>query len=69
LLGFSVIRTVKTFFFGDPRSSKTRTNASSQRTQRPRQPSSSNRQKTRKKLISEGEGEYVDYEIVNNEKK
>lgn len=67
LLGFSVVRTLMNFFFG-----------SSNKKQAPpkgkgRQQSAKSRQnpgdirsngKSRKKLISEDEGEYVDYEEI-----
>ncbi|MDR3269052.1 MAG: DUF4834 family protein [Tannerella sp.] len=68
LLGFSVIRSVKSFFFGDPRSNKNRTHSTAHgQQQRTGRQTSSGKQTSRKKVIPENEGEYVDYEIVNNE--
>ena len=61
LAGFSVIRTIKTFLFGD----------NSQHQQK-RKPSSKQQSRqvyeepVRKKVIGEDEGEYVDYEEVKD---
>jgi hypothetical protein len=62
LLGFSVLRTIKSFFFGDPRTTKSRTqtrSAGQQRTQ-----SAGDKKSSRKKIIPKEEGEYIDYEEV-----
>jgi len=62
LLGFSVLRSFRDFFFGSPKS-KQRT--ASQSRQGGQTKSSTNRPKqSSKKIISADEGEYVDYEEV-----
>ena len=64
LLGFSVVRSFKEFFFGNP---KNKQRATSQNRQSSQSKSSTNRQKqSRKKVISADEGEYVDYEEVKD---
>lgn len=62
LAGFSIIRTVKTFFFGhsNPTQSKRHTASSSRRSGQ----ASTSRMPARKKVIAEDEGEYVDYEEI-----
>jgi len=61
LLGFSVIRSFKQFFFGSPKSKNQRRSASQNR-QSSSTKSSANRQSAnRKKKIAANEGEYVDY--------
>ena len=66
LLGFSVIRSFKEFFFGSPKNkSQYRQRAASQSRQRSHTKSSTNRQQpNRKKVIDANEGEYVDYEEI-----
>jgi len=67
LLGFSVIRSFKSFFFGTPKNkSKQRTTASNQRSAGRTQKPMNNQQQTRKKVFAEDEGEYVDYEEVKD---
>ena len=64
LLGFSVLRSFKEFFFGSPKSKQ---RAASQNRQRNQTKNSTNSQKqSRKKVIAADEGEYVDYEEVKN---
>jgi len=64
LLGFSVVRSFKEFFFGSPKSKQ---RAASQSRQSNRSKSSPNRPKqSGKKIISADEGEYVDYEEVKD---
>jgi predicted lipid-binding transport protein (Tim44 family) len=62
LLGFSVLRSFRDFFFGSPKSKQRPTSQSRQSSQAK---SSTNRQKqSREKIITADEGEYVDYEEV-----
>ena len=64
LLGFSVLRSFRDFFFGSPKSKQRSTSQSRQNSQTK---GSANRQKqSRKKVIAADEGEYVDYEEVKN---
>ena len=64
LLGFSVLRSFREFFFGSPKSKQ---RSASQNRQRSQAKSSTNQQKqSRKKVISADEGEYVDYEEVKD---
>ena len=64
LLGFSVLRSFRDFFFGSPKSKQRSTSQSRQNNQTK---GSANRQKqSRKKVISADEGEYVDYEEVKD---
>jgi len=64
LLGFSVVRSFKEFFFGSPKSKQ---RAASQSKQNNQSKTSTNHQKqNRKKIISADEGEYVDYEEVKD---
>lgn len=70
LLGFSVIRTFKNILFGKGGSTNSR--GQKRQTSNHRQQHSSNsRQETtnRKKIISNDEGEYVDYEEVKDSAK
>ena len=63
LLGFSVIRSFKEFFFGSPKS-KNRQRAASQSRQSNTKSSTRHQQANRKKVIDSNEGEYVDYEEI-----
>ena len=64
LLGFSVLRSFRDFFFGKPKSKQRST---SQNRQSSQTRSSTDRQRqSRKKVISADEGEYVDYEEVKD---
>ena len=66
LLGFSVIRSFREFFFGKP-DSKNRQRSASQRQQNKSTKSSTQRQPAnRKKRIDVHEGEYVDYEEIKD---
>jgi len=59
LLGFSVLRSFRDFFFGKP---KSRQRSTSQSRQSAQTRNSTDRQRqSRKKIISADEGEYVDY--------
>ncbi|MDR3261239.1 MAG: DUF4834 family protein [Tannerella sp.] len=60
LLGFSVIRSIKSFFFGEPKS-RNRQRSAPYNQQRSK-PASGKR--PYKKIIPEEEGEYVDYEEI-----
>jgi hypothetical protein len=63
LLGFSVLRSFRDFFFG---SSKSNQRSASQSRQGSRTKGSTNHQKqSKKKIITDDEGEYVDYEEIN----
>ena len=62
LLGFSVLRSFRDFFFGNPKS-KQRT-ASQNRKNTQTKSSTKSQQQNRKKVIAADEGEYVDYEEV-----
>ncbi|MDR0845503.1 MAG: DUF4834 family protein [Tannerella sp.] len=67
LLGFSVIRSFMSFFFGSPKNKgrQQQQQRSSSSSGQYRQKSQANEQTViHKKLISEEEGEYVDYEEV-----
>ena len=62
LLGFSVLRSFRDFFFGSP---NRRQRSASQRRQSSQTKGSTNHQKqSRKKIITDDEGEYVDYEEI-----
>ena len=64
LLGFSVLRSFRDFFSGNPKSKQRATSQSRHRSQTK---SSTNSQKqSRKKVIAADEGEYVDYEEVKD---
>jgi predicted lipid-binding transport protein (Tim44 family) len=64
LLGFSVLRSFRDFFFGSPKSKQRPTSQSRQSSQTK---NSTNRPKqSRQKIISADEGEYVDYEEVKD---
>jgi hypothetical protein len=65
LLGFSVARSFRTFLFGDPRK-KNRQRTASQSRQRSNQTTASHKPTPRKKIISEKEGEYIDYEEIKD---
>jgi len=61
LLGFSVIRSFKEFFFGSPKSTSNQRSASQNRQGGNTKSSTRNQQTNRKKVINPNEGEYVDY--------
>jgi len=63
LMGFSVIRSFKEFFFGSPKS-QNRQRSASQSRQSSTKSSTRPQQKNRKKVIDANEGEYVDYEEI-----
>ena len=64
LLGFSMLRLFRDFFFG---STKSKQRSPSQNRQNSQTKSSTNRQQqSRKKVISADEGEYVDYEEIKD---
>jgi len=64
LLGFSVLRSFRDFFFGNP---KSRQRAASQNRKSSQTKSSTkSQQQNRKKVIAADEGEYVDYEEVKD---
>ena len=64
LLGFSVFRTIKNFFFGSSENQK-RVNAERrQKEAQRRNQEESYRKREQKKVFSDDEGEYVDYEEV-----
>ncbi len=69
LLGFSVIRTFKNILFG--KGGSTNSSGQKRQTSNRQQYSSNSRQQTtnRKKIISNDEGEYVDYEEVKDSAK
>ena len=62
LLGFSVLRSFRDFFFGNPQ--KKQRAASQNRQSRQTKSSTNSQQQSRKKVIAADEGEYVDYEEV-----
>lgn len=64
LLGFSVIRSFKTFFLGDTKNKNKQRNARNQRANTKQ--NTTRQQPTRKKVIPEDEGEYVDYEEIKD---
>ena len=64
LLGFSVIRSFKSFFFGSPKGHNKRRTATNQRASRTKNTTA--QRPSRKKVISDDEGEYVDYEEVKD---
>ena len=61
LAGFSVIRMFKNFLFGTPEAQK---RAEAERKRKDAQQRAQHKQMRKKKIISEDEGEYVDYEEV-----
>jgi len=61
LLGFSVIRSFKEFFFGSPKGKNNQRSASQNRQGGNAKSSTRNQQTNRKKVINPNEGEYVDY--------
>ena len=63
LMGFSIIRSFKEFFFGSPKS-KNRQRSASQSRQSSTKSSTRPQQSKRKKVIDSSEGEYVDYEEI-----
>ena len=63
LMGFSVIRSFKEFFFGSPKN-KDRQRSASQSRQSSTKSSTRHQQASRKKVIDANEGEYVDYEEI-----
>ena len=63
LMGFSVIRSFKEFFFGRPKSANKQRSASQSR-QNNTKSSTRPQQTNRKKVIDANEGEYVDYEEI-----
>ena len=62
LAGFSIIRTVKSFFFGPSNATHAKRHTAS--FFRRSDQASASRTPTRKKVIAEDEGEYVDYEEI-----
>jgi len=64
LLGLSVLRSFRDFFFGKPRSKQRSTSQSRQSNQT--RNSTDRRRQSHKKIISTDEGEYVDYEEVKD---
>lgn len=65
LLGFSVIRSLKSLFFGSSSPSSKQRQHTSQREQQKRTSyTQQSYNMTRKKLFEKDEGEYVDYEDV-----
>lgn len=65
LLGFSVIRSLKSLFFGSSSpSSKQRQHSSQREHQKRTSYTQQSYNMTRKKLFEKDEGEYVDYEDV-----
>ena len=68
LLGFSVIRSFKSFFFGNPKDrNRKRTNVNSnQQRSRSQNTTTQNNPPPRKKVFTEDEGEYVDYEEIKD---
>lgn len=69
LLGFSVIRSFKSFFFGNPKDrnrKRTSVNSNQQQRNRPQNTTTQNSPPPRKKVFADDEGEYVDYEEVKD---
>ena len=66
LLGFSVLRSFKEFFFGSPKSRNKQRSASQSRQNGSTKSSTNRQQKSRKKVIASNEGEYVDYEEIKD---
>ena len=68
LLGFSVFRTFKSFFSGDPKDRNRRrtTMNSNQQRNRPQNTTTQNNPPPKKKVFADDEGEYVDYEEVKD---
>jgi len=67
LLGFSVIRSFKSFFFGNSKDkSKQRTTTNQQRSSGRTQNTMNTQRPARKKVFTEDEGEYIDYEEVKD---
>ncbi|MDR2040951.1 MAG: DUF4834 family protein [Tannerella sp.] len=62
LLGFSALRAFKAILFGNPKK-RTQSHASSAGRRRPQNNPS---RPSRRKIISKEEGEYIDYEEVND---
>ena len=62
LLGFSVLRSFKSFFFGRPGNSRTQSRTSAPGGRQRAQDNS----RSRRKIIPREEGEYVDYEEVKD---
>ncbi len=62
LAGFSVIRTIKSLFFGNSHDASQKRHAAS--SSRRQHDASTGRKPLRKKVIGEDEGEYVDYEEI-----
>jgi len=65
LMGFSVIRSFKEFFFGSPKNTNRQRSASQSR-QSSTKSSTRPQQTNRKKVIDANEGEYVDYEEIKD---
>lgn len=67
LLGFSVFRSFKSIFFGDPKDrNRKRTNSNQQPRNRTQNTTAQQNPPPRKKVFTEDEGEYVDYEEVKD---
>ena len=66
LLGVSVLRSFRDLFFGSPKN-RQRPSSQSRQNNHTRNASSANRQqRSRKKIISADEGEYIDYEEIKD---
>ena len=66
LLGFSVLRSFRDFFFGKPKSKQRSTSQNRQNSQTRSSTDRQRQSQSRKKVISADEGEYVDYEEVKD---
>ena len=66
LLGFSVLRSFKNFFFGKPNDRNKQYSASQNRQNSKTKNSTNQRQTQRKRVIADNEGEYVDYEEIKD---
>lgn len=64
LLGFSVLRSFKSFFLGNPKGHNKQRTGANQRSGRTRNTTA--QRPPRKKVIPDDEGEYVDYEEVKD---
>jgi len=66
LLGFSVIRSFKSFFFGSPKDKNKQRTVNNRRTNNMNKSQNTTTQQhhPRKKVFSEDEGEYTDYEEI-----
>ena len=61
LLGISVLRSFRDFFFGSPKSRNRQRQATQSSQKSSAKSSTRNQQANRKKVIADNEGEYVDY--------